>query len=212
MKKRISEYLMKKRIGVYFVVAILVPVIFPSCCVLCLSMVNEKGWDEDLYCSNDTISFEAGLGWSILGSHALLDFDENFLYGFDFSIRDSSYYDTMEDPDIIIHDLSFTSNKGDTICNDLFYYNCNNLKERNGRCGVDMINQPNLVFPLKITRDMKVSEGIRHRYVIFALSRMPINEFKKIYVNYDIEVYGKRYKVRSLYRWKVELDCRPKIW
>lgn len=203
---------MTKRIGVCFVVAILVPVIFSSCCVLCLSMVNEKGWDEDLYCSNDTISFEAGLGWSILGSHALLDFDENFLYGFDFLIRDSSYYETKENPDIIIYDLSFTSMKGDTIPYNLYYYNCNNIAERDGKCGVDIINLSNQGFPLKITRDMKVSESIRHSYTIFALSRMPINEFKKIYVNYDIEVYGKRYMVRSLYRWEVGLDCRPKIW
>ncbi len=187
-------------------------VIFTGCCAICTSIENDEGKWIDLDVSNDNIEFQTGLGWSFVGGHAFLEFYENFLYGFGFLVRDSSYYETMGNPDIIINNLSFTTTKGDTIPYDLYYYNCNNLSSRNGKCGVDIINQSSQVFPLKITRDMKESESVVHRYKIFALSQISTNKLKKIYVNYDIEVYGKHYVVHSLYKDKVKFDCRPKIW
>lgn len=200
---------MIKKIIIHIVCTIFITIIVTSCCMICTSIENNDGKCTDFYISNDTIQFQTGLGWFILGYHAFLEFDENFLYGFEFLIRDSSYYVTKENPDIIIYDLSFTSMKGDTLPYNLYYYNCNNISKRGGQCGVDIINQANNVFPLHVTRDMKESESIRHRYAIFALSRMSTNKLRKIYVNYDIAVYGKHYEGHVLYRRKTKLDCRP---
>lgn len=203
---------MIKKTVVYVICTIYMAIIYTGCCTICTSIINNDGECTDFYISNDTIQFKTGLGWYILGHHAFLELDENFLYGFECLIKDSSYYKTIENPDIIVYDFSFTTMKGDTIPYDLYYYNCNNKSKNDGRCGIDTITWTNHVSPLKITRDMKESESIRHRYAIFALSQMPTRKLKKIYVSYDIAVYGKHYVGHCLYQRKTKLDCRPKFW
>ena len=213
---RFIEYLMNKRVVIYIVSVILVAIGLSSCCQVCVSKLNKNKDIFDHYVENDTVIFKAGLGHGFVGYHAFDSINHGFIYGFSCFIKDSNYYATGGNPPFTIHNLSFITEAGDTIPYKLFYYYCG-VSQDNSVCKIIPTKSHSPIYPLKITRDM-VEDGGRwgrswHDYLIFASCDMSSNELKKIYVNYDVEVYGKHYRIhKSLYQNKIEFDCRPKFW
>lgn len=121
-----------------------------------------------------------------------------FMYNFTFSVLNEEHFESSG-PVVTVHSLSFTSPKGDTIPYVLFYRDLN-PKESLKSGEVHYIRTDS--FPVAITEDM-VSNTWKngHSYEIFAECHIPYKPVK-IYVDYDIEVNGKRYYVHSLWRKK----------
>lgn len=187
------------------IVILFVSSLLGSCCVP-VHIMTKKDWSPTDYdINNDTVSIRLKTGYE-LNADKVPAIENGFLYNLIFFIGDSSYYQTERAPDIVFHSLSFTSKKGNTIPFTLYNY-----KSEGDHYVMDTIDLQEGAFPLQITRDMRnYWRNSRHWYKFFALC--PMNKMKKVYINYDIEVYGKHYVAHSLYRRRLVFDCRPKFW
>lgn len=190
------------------IIILLVSSLLGSCCVP-VHIMTKKGWSPtDYHINNDSVSINLHAGYE-LNADQVPAIENGFLYNliFHIRVRDSSYYQTEKDPDIVFHSLSFTSNKGDTI--PFILYNYKSEGERH--YVMDTIDLQEGSFPLQIRRDMRnYWQNNSDWYKFYALC--PMNKLKKVYINYDIEVYGKHYVTHTLYRRKLVFDCRPKFW
>ncbi len=205
-KKDIFYYkLLKMKVIINVIVILLVSSLLGSCCAP-VHIMSKKGWSPtDYHINNDTVLIMLYHGYE-LDADRVPAIGNGFLYNLIFHISDSSYYQTEKDPGIVFHSLSFTSKNGDTIPFILYNY-----KSEGDHWVMDTIDLQGKTFPLQITRDMRYYwRSSLHWYKFYALC--PMNKLKKVYINYDIEVYGNHYVTHTLYRRKLVFDCRPKLW
>lgn len=208
-------YLIDKNTYFCIILLISVGICFSSCCTIGDCIVNKDDSIWDYHTENDTVVFRAGLGHGFVEYSDFYSMDNGFMYGFSCYIKDSDLYEKGGNPPFTIHTLSFTTKAGDIIPYQLFYYQCDK-KEGNRFCRVDSMNLRPYTYPINITRNMREDGGEWgrkwHNYTIFAVCNTASSKLKKVYVNYDVEVYGKHFVAHSLYRKKLVIDCRPKLW